>query len=150
MVLVGPLLDRIPLHLLQLVIGVLLLLSGMRWLRKVILRAVWQELDQPPSTGKLSASQGHHHGSGRREALPVPERNGSHGGKLHRTAPPNLCLWPTDASEQSWIRGEKKGLCSILARYHTWVRWQLHQIALAGSSPERSWGSQLFGWLPDR
>src|ERR1700694_3637887 len=28
----GPLLDRIPLHLLQLVIGILLLLFGMRWL----------------------------------------------------------------------------------------------------------------------
>jgi uncharacterized membrane protein len=37
--LMGPLLDRVPLHSLQLAIGILLLLFGMGWLRKASLRA---------------------------------------------------------------------------------------------------------------
>jgi uncharacterized membrane protein len=35
----GPLLQLVPLHLLQLAIGILLLMFGMRWLRKAILRS---------------------------------------------------------------------------------------------------------------
>ncbi|HVA12256.1 MAG TPA: hypothetical protein VNF99_03320 [Stellaceae bacterium] len=38
-VVLGPALEYVPLHLLQLAFGILLLLFGMRWLRKAILRA---------------------------------------------------------------------------------------------------------------
>lgn len=38
-VILGPLLDQVPKHLLQVVIGVLLLLFGIGWLRKASLRA---------------------------------------------------------------------------------------------------------------
>jgi uncharacterized membrane protein len=38
-VLLGPLLERVPIHALQLTIGILLLLFGMGWLRKASLRA---------------------------------------------------------------------------------------------------------------
>jgi Ca2+/H+ antiporter, TMEM165/GDT1 family len=37
--LLGSLLDRVPIHALQLIIGIMLLLFGMGWLRKAILRA---------------------------------------------------------------------------------------------------------------
>src|SRR5438128_11053580 len=48
----GPFLDRVPLHLLQLVIGVLLLLFGIRWLSKAISRApgVIPLRDQPSAS----------------------------------------------------------------------------------------------------
>ena len=39
-IMLRPLLEHVPLHALQFFIGVLLLLFGMRWLRKAILRAV--------------------------------------------------------------------------------------------------------------
>src|SRR5580692_8848240 len=39
---VGPALMRIPLHLVQLAVGAMILLFGLRWLRKAILRAAGQ------------------------------------------------------------------------------------------------------------
>jgi uncharacterized membrane protein len=40
--LMGPALTRIPLHLIQLAVGIMIVLFGLRWLRKAILRAAGQ------------------------------------------------------------------------------------------------------------
>src|ERR1700682_3680038 len=57
-IVLGPMLNRVPLDVLQIVIGVVLLLFGMRWLRTAILRAAGAvplrdeqlEVDQAPGT----------------------------------------------------------------------------------------------------
>ena len=57
----GPLLDQVPLQLLQLAIGVLLLLFGMRWLRKAIPSLGWRH----PAARRSPSLCGRHGGASR-------------------------------------------------------------------------------------
>jgi uncharacterized membrane protein len=56
----GPLLDRVPLNVLQVAIGTLLLLFGMRWLKKAILRAAGIIALHDEAAAFASASAGLH------------------------------------------------------------------------------------------
>ena len=62
-----------------------------------------------------------------------------------------ICAYgrPTHVNKAGF--GEKKGaMLNLGALSYLGALATTPEIALAGSSPERSWGSQLFGWLPDR
>jgi hypothetical protein len=104
----GPLLDRVPAHALQFGIGVILLLFGMRWLRKAILRAASRLRSSPWSRWRRASRLWH------RNVRPSPERccwaaasprysaaswrQGANDHERHRHEDATIEQWPQDRS----------------------------------------------------